>query len=86
MMKEDDIAVRLARIEERMVFVSQQVEGLAKDVKLTVPLGYSLNQHQADMRHLRSQIAQAKGAMVVISAVVAFIASVLPEFLWGGKH
>lgn len=72
---------KLAQIEERLHHVVITLDKIAME---TDGLGYIKTQVQtqaSEIKHLRGQFLQVKGAFVLLSVILGFIAGFVPDWL-----
>ncbi|MFZ2619776.1 MAG: hypothetical protein WAX89_02790 [Alphaproteobacteria bacterium] len=77
---------RLARIEERLQYMTNQLAKLLVEADGLPTLKRDVERHHADITELRVYALHLRGMAVIVSAIVGFVASWLPELImkkWG---
>ena len=78
---EESLDVRLARIEERLNYAVQQLEKLMVEFQGVAEVKRQVTRYSQDISQIQRIIYQARGMVLIVSAMVAFVAALIPEIL-----
>jgi hypothetical protein len=71
--------VRLARMEERLNYISAQLDKLLVEADGFSFIKQSVKRHKEDLARVHGIINRARGMAIIVSAIVAFVAALLPD-------